>query len=254
MEKITSTNNERIIKDTKLKDRKYRTLNGVYVVEGVKMANEAVKYNQSIERCYVCEGHENLSVISTLEKMNVPIFLLSKHVFAKLSQTVTPQGVILVIKIPEESNKKPIGNCLLLENLQDPGNVGTLIRTAVASGVTDCFLVSSADCYSQKAVRSSMSGIYNINIHTSSVLPQELFQSHTVYCGDMGGEDVFTLENFSHKFVVCVGNEGNGVSEALKEKSHKIVSIPMDEKVESLNAAISGGLLLYTLKTKQIGG
>lgn len=139
----------------------------------------------------------------------------------------------------------------MLENLQDPGNVGTLIRTAVAAGVSDCYLVNSADCYSQKAVRSSMSGIYSINIHTSDALPEDIFLSHTVYCGDMGGEDVFEVAEFSEKFVVCVGNEGNGVSELLKKKAHRIVSIPMDEKIESLNAAISGGLLVYTLKTKQ---
>ncbi|MFI3163278.1 MAG: RNA methyltransferase [Bacillota bacterium] len=254
MEKITSTNNEKIISDAKLKDKKHRDARGVYIVEGIKMATEAVKYNQSIEKCYVCEGSEGLEIISTLEKSGVPVFLLAKHVFSKISQTVTPQGVILVIKIPAEKFETLVGNCLLLENLQDPGNVGTLIRTAVAAGVTDCFLVSCADCYSQKAVRSSMSGIYNINIHLSNNLPEEIFTSHVVYCGDMGGEDVFSLENFSHKYVVCVGNEGNGVSKELKAKSHKIVSIPMDDKIESLNAAISGGLLLYTLKTKQIGG
>lgn len=254
MEKITSTNNEKITKDAKLKDKKHRDARGVYIVEGIKMATEAVKYNQSIEKCYICEGSEHLEILSMLEKSGVPVFLLAKHVFAKISQTVTPQGVILVIKIPAEKRETPTGNCLLLENLQDPGNVGTLIRTAVAAGVTDCFLVGCADCYSQKAVRSSMSGIYNINIHLSNNLPEEIFNSHVVYCGDMGGEDVFALDNFSHKYVVCVGNEGNGVSDELKSKSHKIVSIPMDNKIESLNAAISGGLLLYTLKTKQIGG
>ncbi len=254
MERITSTNNEKIIKDAKLKDKKHRAENGVYIVEGIKMANEALRYNQTIVRCYVCEGSEGLEIISKLENSGIPVFLLAKHVFAKISQTVTPQGVILVIKIPAEKSETPMGNCILLENLQDPGNVGTLIRTAVAAGVTDCFLVGCADCYSQKAVRSSMSGIYNINIHTSSDLPQDIFSSHVVYCGDMGGEDVFSLDNFTHKYVVCVGNEGNGVSDLLKQKSHKIVSIPMDNKIESLNAAISGGLLIYTLKTKQIGG
>ncbi|MFI3128681.1 MAG: RNA methyltransferase substrate-binding domain-containing protein, partial [Bacillota bacterium] len=97
MEKITSTNNEKIISDAKLKDKKHRDARGVYIVEGIKMATEAVKYNQSIEKCYVCEGSEGLEIISTLEKSGVPVFLLAKHVFSKISQTVTPQGVILVI-------------------------------------------------------------------------------------------------------------------------------------------------------------
>ena len=142
-----------------LKTKKGREEQGLFVVEGYKMISDAISYGMEIEEIFVTIANENLF-------KNAPVtpILVSDSVFKCISDEVTPQGALAVLKIPKSGAISRLSRCLLLDRVQDPGNVGTIMRLATACGVKDVLLIDSADPYSPKAVRSSMSGIYRVNV------------------------------------------------------------------------------------------
>ena len=170
------------------------------------------------------------------------------EVFASISVEKSPQGVLAVLEKPSNEILKPNGSCILLDGVADPANVGAVIRTAAASGYNTVYMTeTSADPFSPKATRCSMSGVFRVKIVRASVSDILSVISLPIYVADMGGENVFTHER---KGDIClvIGNEGHGVSKELKERADFTVSIPMDNGVESLNAAVSAGILMYGLK------
>ena len=143
----------------------------------------------------------------------------------------------------------PISNAIILDGIQDPGNMGTIVRTAIASGYSDIYLISCVDPFSPKAVRSSMSGVYFANFHKCSY--DELFVAISnleLIIADFGGENLFGYQPKS-KFALAIGNEGNGISQTLKERANTVLTIPMDSKVESLNASVASAIMMYELKS-----
>ena len=156
----TSKQNPIIKEIASLKDKKYRQKLGLYVAEGVKLVNEAIKYNVNIEKIVVTEEY-----LPLVAPNNFNVIIVSKAVFDYLSYEESPQGVLAVIKIPSSSVLPPKGNALILDGVSDPGNLGTIIRTAAASGYKNVYLISCADPFSPKVVRASMSGIYFVNLH-----------------------------------------------------------------------------------------
>ena len=164
-----------------------------------------------------------------------------------MSDEVTPQGVLAVIARDEEFPSDTGSVSILLDGLQDPGNMGTIIRTAVAAGVKDIFAVNCCDPYSPKAVRSSMSGIFYVNIRTCDFnTAKEMLGDIPLIVADMCGESVFSFTP-PPKYCLVVGNEGNGVSDEARESAKYTVKIPMSKNSESLNAAISLAVTLYEL-------
>ena len=160
----------------------------------------------------------------------------------------TPQGIAAEVAIPLRSVQPPQGRCLLLDGLQDPANVGAIIRTAVAAGYEDIYLAGCADPFSPKSVRASMSGVFFARIMQGT--QEEILSAIAgmpVIAADMGGEDVFSFTP-PEKFVLCIGSEGNGLSEPVRARAAHTVRIPMGERTESLNAAVSAGILMYELK------
>ena len=137
--------------------------------------------------------------------------------------------------------------CLFLDGVSDPANVGAIIRTAVASNYTEIYAYSSADPYSPKAVRASMSGIFKVKIYTGE--RKELLDKidMPIVVADMGGEDVFKF-NSPQNFCLVIGNEAHGVSKQVRDIADYCVKIPMEQEMESLNAGISAGILMYALK------
>jgi TrmH family RNA methyltransferase len=137
---------------------------------------------------------------------------------------------------------------LLLDGVADPSNVGAIIRTAVASGYKEVFLTSEcADAFSPKAVRSSMSGVFRAKVMRGELGEILSVIDCPIVVADMGGENVFERK-IQGKFCLVIGNEGRGVSDSLKTKADIIVSIPMQNDMESLNASVSAGILMYNLK------
>lgn len=236
---ITSKSNILIKDIIKLNDKKYRRESGLYLVEGLKPVNECINSGGEIERI-VCTEKLSENYLNSV--------VVSEDVFKTISSEKTPQGVIAVVRIPKTDLKPPVNNCILLDRIQDPGNLGTIIRTANAAGYRELYLINCTDPYSPKAVRASMSGIFFVGINQGSreeVL--KVLEGVPIICADMSGTDIFSFK-VPEKFCLCIGNEGSGIDEEIKKISNHRVKIPMSETCESLNAAVSAGISMYVLK------
>lgn len=236
---ITSKSNPLIKSVSALSDKKYRYRDGLYLVEGIKSVKECIAAGCAVQKVICTEENKNLFPDAAF---------VADSVFSAISGEKTPQGVIAVVKMPQTQIKSPSGNCLLLDCLQDPGNLGTVIRTANAAGYGEIYLINCTDPYSPKAVRASMSGIFFVKLYSGS--REQIFSALSgipLICADMNGENIFGFKP-PEKFCLCIGNEGGGISAEVKEKAAYTVSIPMRESCESLNAAVSAGIAMYALK------
>jgi len=241
---ITSVQNPLVKSLAELKDKKGRKKQGAYLVEGVKMVKEAVSKNLPIK---LIIGLKDLvdSVNFSGEKIYA-----EENVLLKISDCETCQGLFAVILIPQNNFKIPQESCVLLDSVRDPGNLGTIIRTSVACGVKNIYLRDCVDCYSPKVVRSSMSGIYSVNlIDINDSQLEELANAIPLIITDMKGENLFSF-NPPQKYCVVMGNEANGISNRVKELSKNVVSIPMQGEIESLNVGVAYAIVIYTLKNK----
>lgn len=238
---ITSLTNAKIVEVSKLSDKKYRKSLNKFVIEGERLVRDAVKHGAYLTSVFVAE--------SVAQKYDFDSqIVVSDNVFAKIGDTVNSQGVLAVAQIPSEEPQCPVGNCLVLDRLQDPGNVGTLIRTAVACGFTDIYAVDSVDLYSPKVLRAAMSAHFCIKLHQSGSIVEvfELLKDRQIVVADMDGENVFSAQ-FDDNVALVVGNEGNGISDFSKRHADKIVSLPMENGFESLNAAVAGSVIMYRI-------
>ncbi len=236
---ITSKSNPTIKEISKLNDKKYRKISGLYIVDGIKPVKECIRAGCEIQFIVCIERFEN--------EFNNPI-VVSESVFESLSTEKTPQGALAVVKIPNFKLKSPENSCILLDCLQDPGNLGTIIRTANAAGYSEIYLINCTDPYSPKAVRASMSGIFFVKIYTGT--REEILSvlgGVPIVCADMDGNDIF---NFTppDKYCLCIGNEGGGIADELLDLAEYKIRIPMQSSCESLNAAVSAGIAMYQLK------
>ena len=197
---ITSRSNPLVKSILALRDKKARRERGEYIAEGIKQVREAVACGCKISCIVYAESFSGERFFPDLAQT------VSDSVFEKLSEEVTPQGVLAVIKIPDTSVHAPQGRCLLLDGVSDPGNVGTILRTANAAGYEDVYLLSCADPFSSKCVRASMSGIFFVRLHIGG--SEEIFRAleHIpMLCADMDGENVFGFQP-PEKFCLVIGN------------------------------------------------
>lgn len=247
---LTSKNNPLIKETASLKEKKGRKAHGSFLVEGVKMAREIAKSGLETERVFIAETLANKTELSTANAV-----VVSEEVMRFLSDEKTPQGVICRVRIPKNEVLPPVGACLVLDGVSDPGNVGAIVRTANAAGYKEIYLTDDcADAYSPKSVRASMSGVFftKLRIGTREEILAALAGT-PVLIADMRGENVFSFDP-PEKFALVIGNEANGVSSALKEAAAYSVKIPMQNTQESLNAAVSAGILMYQLKKQSFLG
>ncbi len=240
---ITSKQNALIKEIRSLSDKKFRDSLNLYVVEGVKTVKEVLSLGLSAK---VVVGTDK--GFNALGDFNVKAELVSDEVFKHISAEVSPQGVLAVLEKPANQLASPKNSCLLLDGVADPANVGAILRTAVASGYSEVYMTADcADAYSPKAVRSSMSGVFRSKIFRGELSELLAYIDLPLVVADMGGENIFNAQ-ISGKFCLVIGNEGRGVSPELKGKADKTVSIPMLGGMESLNASVSAGILMYNLK------
>lgn len=236
---ISSKANPTVKHVSSLAEKKFRKEFGEFLVEGIKAVDECIS-----------SGAEIVKVICTenLAEKYPEALTVTEQVFGYISTEKTPQGVIAVVKTPQNELVGPDGGCLLLDRIQDPGNIGTIIRTANAAGYKDIYLVNCVDPFSPKAVRASMGGIFYVNLYFGTY--EEVFgalKGVKIITADMNGEDVFKFAS-PKTYCLCIGNEGNGVSEEVESRSDYTVKVPMRETCESLNAAVSAGIIMYALK------
>lgn len=242
---ITSLDNSKIVEVYKLFDKKYRKQTGRYVIEGARLVDDAFKYGANIVAVYVRE-----SVASKFNYANQVV--VADKVFSKICDTVNNQGVLAVAEKKNSAVLQPIGDTLVLDSLQDPGNVGTLIRSAVACGFTDIYAVNTVDLYSPKVLRSAMSAHFCINLHECENISEayEFLHNVDIFACDMNGVNVFETA-FNGTVALVLGNEGNGLSEYARCNSDKIVSLPMENNFESLNVAVAGSVIMYQVYSKK---
>ncbi len=241
----TSKQNPIIKEINSLKEKKYRQKLGLYIAEGIKMVNEAIKFNLDIDKIVVTE-----SAFSEILPTTSPVLTVSQEVFNYLSCDTTPQGALVVLKIKNLGVEAPKGNALILDGVQDPGNMGTIIRTACALGYYDLYFINAVDPYSNKVVKASMSGIYFSRIYRCTLEEcLNALKGYKIVIADMDGESLDGYK-IDKNFAIAVGNEGNGISEELKSKGDVVLKIPMQEKSESLNVAVAASIMMYSLKNK----
>ena len=237
---IVSRQNPLVKELAALRDKKGRRARGSFLVEGTKMVREAFSAGMHIVRVVVREDYAG-------ETFCPPAAVLGRDAFAAVSDEKTPQGILAEVAIPAAGVRPPEGRCVLLDGLQDPANVGAIIRTAVAAGYGEIYLADCADPFSPKSVRASMSGVFFARLMQGT--RDELLSAIDVplIAADMDGENAFSFQP-SEKFCLAVGSEGNGLSRQVRERAAFTVRIPMDERTESLNAAVSAGILMYALR------
>ncbi len=193
-------------------------------------------------------------ILTSLDEVDIDtkgaeIFKADQKSLEQLSDTKTPQKVLCIAYYPQHVVSVPKTNFLVLDNLQDPGNVGTLIRTAKACGFEYVFLVDCVRLNNPKLVRSSVGAVFDNLVFEMSKTDFVLFAKQNdlkLICCDMNGENIFS---FKVKGVVgvVVGNEGQGVSEEMAKLCYKTVKIPMVKGIESLNAGVSGSIVMYEI-------
>ncbi|HAC11203.1 MAG TPA: hypothetical protein DCE65_05020 [Clostridiales bacterium] len=254
---ITSKNNPIVKEAAFLKEKKGRVRTGLFFVEGEKMTAECIAAGLEIERVFFAENYAGrfadkigkaLALRGITEEK---ISYLSEIAFSYLSEEKTPQGVACAVKIPQYAPKSPEGDCLLLDGVADPGNLGTIIRTANAAGYKEIYLVSCADAYSPKCVRSSMSGVFFTKLYdVSKSEALDLVKDVPIIAADMGGENIFSFVT-PQKIALAIGNEANGISEEVRKAAKYTVAIPMAGEQESLNAGVAAAVAMYTLRREK---
>ena len=254
MDIISSKDNEILKNVRKLKEKKYRDLENAYIVEGIKMVKEAILEKASIKQIIICDDCEKTDSIPKelmYEIAKYDCLYVTSKVFKYISEVQTPQGVLAVV---EKNNRDEDINynediIVALDDIQDPGNLGTILRTVDSVGLTQ-ILVSkgTADPYNPKVVRSSMGAIYRVKViecedlletlkevkrNKFKILVSSLKESNSIY-------------NVKYnKKVLVIGNEANGVEEKIMNIADEKIKIPMLGKTESLNAAVATGIILY---------
>ena len=234
---ITSVDNKRIKEVSKLNNRKYRKEMGLFLVEGSHLVEEAYKHNLLVETYSLDENdYPNNNVVS-------------ENVMRKISSLDTVPNIIGVCKFKEE---KELGNKLLiLDNIQDPGNLGTIIRSAVAFNVDTIVLSKdTVDLYNPKVIRATQGMIFNINIITRdlySFVSNLKENNYKVYSTNVvNGSEVKNIER-CEKCAIIMGNEGNGVRKELQDISDANIYIKMNSLCESLNVGVATSIILYEL-------
>lgn len=227
-----------------LKDKKYRQHNALFLLEGEKFCADAVKAGIEIKKTITT--NKNL-------KGFPKIVVVSEKDFKSLSATVTPQSIICVCK-QKEPPPKIIGDSLVLDRVQDPGNVGTLIRSALAFNFKNVICLDSAYPYSDKVIRSSAGAILKMNIYKTTLAEFVKNSKHyadELLVTDMVGENIAKFSLQKNRVAVIVGNEGAGVSKELKTQAKIKISIPMSGEVESLNAGVAGSIIMQKIFEKR---
>ena len=249
---ITSVNNGQVKNIIQLNQKtKARREQGLFVAEGRKMFGEAPA--DWIEKVYVSETlTSDPALMEQVE--NLPYDIVADSVFRQMSDTQTPQGILTVLRRPSYTLEDILGGknplVMVLEDLQDPGNAGTILRTGEGAGVSGVLLTRTCvDITNPKVIRSTMGSVYRIPfLYVESVvsLTQEL-KKHNIrtFAAHLKGRNSYDQESYTGGTAFLIGNEGKGLTEEAANSADCLIRIPMCGKVESLNAAMASGILMY---------
>lgn len=232
---IKSESNEKYKYLNKLKKKKYRKKFNSFIVESIKIV-EQIPDDIECEFVFVNEDMKDYET-------NFKKIVFSNKLFDKLSLLENPEGVSALLKI-KKAKEISSDKILLLDHMQDPGNLGTIIRSAEAFSFKDIILVNNCvDLYNEKTIRASMGSIFRLNFLELNIDDLKNFKDYKLILADMNGKSVDYYKSCD-KIILAIGNEANGISKSLKDLSNDFVSIKMDGKIESLNAAIAASILM----------
>ncbi|TPR25478.1 RNA methyltransferase [Apilactobacillus micheneri] len=255
MEKIVSVKNDRIKAWKKLNNKKGREKQSAYLLESWHLVNEALNANQDIK--VILTTTKQLSLHQNeLSQYNGELIEINDEVANHLGSTITPQGIFAIVGLPskEDINENNInGSWLLLDNIQDPGNIGTMVRTADAAGMSGViFGKGTSSQFNPKVLRSMQGSQFHLKIiegnlqYWIDILKNKNYQ---VYGSELN-ENAFIYSEIvpSENFALIMGNEGNGMQDDLLKITDKNLYIPIKGNAESLNVAIASGILMFHLK------
>lgn len=251
-ETISSKDNKVIKEIRKLKEKKYRTENNKFLVEGFRFAGEAVDSDFEVSHIFFSENvEEKFQHFKDQHKVgeNTKIFKAAEAIIKTISSTENPQGIVAVV----ENKKFPVdfqhGIYIFVDKVQDPGNMGTIIRTANAAGAKGIIInKGSVDVYNDKTLRSTMGSIFKIPVIIDddlSVLTKLKENSFKLIVSSLDTNKNFYAADLRHKVIIAVGNEGSGISDEILKLADEIVKIPMPGNAESLNVAVAAAIMMF---------
>lgn len=242
MEVIKSVDNRNVKHIAKLKDKKYRDEYNEFFCEGYKNVLDTVSARPELVKSVALSESAYAELGDKFVDYNLTV--LSDTVFDKITDTKNCQGVLCVNEKPKSASPKS-DCCILLDRVRDPGNVGTILRTAVACGY-DVVANNCADVYSPKVIRSAMSAVVKCNIGVDIPVSDIKKAGYNLIVADMNGDNVFNA-TCSGKYCIVVGNEAEGVSAEIKAQADKLLALPQSN-MESLNAAVAASVMMFVLK------
>ncbi len=265
---ITSESNTQIKELVKLqKNARQRKKSKSFVVEGIKMTKEAAQHGK-LQRVYISEMlHQQQwqgcaeQEIST-EFGGVSVEIVSESIFKQISETVTPQGILGVVQMPEYSLEEILADerksFLLLDDLRDPGNLGTILRTSEGAGMSGVILSKeSVDLFNPKVVRSTMGAIFRVPFVYVEALSETIGtmkqKKISVYGTMMEGSQCYDQVDYNQPVGIVIGNEANGISQKVGDSLTGRIRIPMEGQLESLNAAVAAAVVMYEAARQRRG-
>lgn len=253
MIRIDSKDNNTFKKIKKLKQKKYRDQEKMFLAEGTKFLD----FKEEPKYILIDEEFDYSNIKNKLEKFSSEKIILPSSLFSQISSQENSQGIILVYPYEEKNMSDIVGDVIILDKVGDPGNLGTIIRTADASGFKNIILTKgSVDSYNEKTIRSTMGSIFNINLYYVSEEELKSFlrgNGYRVIATTLHKDSIpYTSMKISEKNAIIFGNEGNGIGESLINFSDEKVIIPIYGSAESLNVAMACGIILY--KVREIQG
>lgn len=240
---ITSRDNKLIKYCIQVKDKKFSKAENFCLVETYKIVNELLA-KKLLTRVFCTPSKKSL-----FADASVPVEIISDNIAKYLSDTMTTDGVFALCKIV--NTQLHSSRILILDNIQDPTNVGAIIRSACAFGFDEIYAIGSAYPYTPKCIRCSMGQIFNVSYNICNyddLIKLKTDNNIKFVCADMSGVELDKFEHKDDKLAVIIGNEGQGVSDKLTNISDYCLSIPMQNNVESLNAGISASIIMYYLR------
>ena len=254
---ITSASNEKIKQVSALIRRhKERKSTKLFTAEGIKIYSEAEA--DRIEQIFISESFRKANEGFSFKKEPV---VVRDDVFARMCDTQTPQGILTVLRQPQTTlaqilERAPGGPVVILEDVQDPGNVGTIIRTAEGAGAAGVILSTGcADLYSPKTIRSTMGSVLRVPaMYTDDPVSAALQLKSagiTIMAAHLKGKSFYDEQEYKDNYAILIGNEARGLGDALTQTADLLVKIPMEGKLDSLNAAVAAGILMYAVYSRK---
>ena len=261
MQVITSKDNEFVKHVKKLKEKKYRDQSQEFIIEGIKLVKEAIEEKANIKQIIICDNCEDTGIIPKdlmYEIAKYNCIYVTENILKTMSDVNAPQGIMAIIG--RNNKEKDIDYnqdiIVVLDDIQDPGNLGTILRTVDSIGLNQ-ILVSkgTADCYNPKVVRSTMGAIFRIKIIECADLEQTLKEiqknNFKLVVSSLQTNNSLYDINFNKK-VIIIGNEAKGVEPQIQKMADEKIKIPMLGKTESLNASVATGIILYEYVRQKI--